>query len=402
MAKSKRIVTRHRQATLEHRRTRKMARSVHAFVRGSTARFYRWLASREAPSIPDGPPIWICGDCHVGNLGPVADENGRVQIQIRDFDQCAIANPAFDLCRLALSLAVLARSSDLPGISTAHMLEHLLQGYEAAFPETSDPLPPLPPSLHVEVRRAHRRSWKALARERTEGETLHLPLGGDFWPITKRERKGIASLFQDAGVAQLATQLRERPSSGKVSVLDGAYWRKGCSSLGRLRFAVLLDVDGAASEGNDLCLMDIKEATDSLVPAARSARQPKDPAVRVLEAARQLSPALGERMIASTLLERPVFVRELMPQDLKLDIVHVSQKEARRIARYLGTVVGRAHARQLDINERSAWRRELRRNHSRSLSAPSWLWRATVGLLADHESAYLEHCRRYVGATDRA
>lgn len=398
MAKRKRVLTRGRTAALEHRRTRKMARSMHAFVRGSTARFYRWMASRQAPRIPEGPPIWICGDCHVGNLGPVADENGWVQIQIRDFDQCAIANPAFDLCRLALSLAVLARSSDLPGISTAHILEYLLLGYEAAFPETPDPLPSLPRSLHVEVRRAHRRSWKALAHERTEGETLHLPLGGDFWPITKQERHGLTALFRDAAMAQLATQLRERPDSGKVSVLDGAYWRKGCSSLGRLRFAALLDVDGAASEGNDMCLMDIKEATVSQVPSARSAPQPRDPALRVLEAARQLSPALGERMRASTLLGRSVFVRELMPQDLKLDIVHVGQKEARRLACYLGTVVGRAHARQMDINERNEWRRTLRRNHSRSLSAPSWLWRATVGLMVDHESAYLEHCRRYTGA----
>ena len=28
-----------------------------------------------------------CGDCHVGNLGPVGNASGKIQIQIRDLDQ---------------------------------------------------------------------------------------------------------------------------------------------------------------------------------------------------------------------------------------------------------------------------------------------------------------------------
>ncbi|MEI9891190.1 MAG: DUF2252 family protein [Caulobacteraceae bacterium] len=62
-----------RQAILRRRRDEKMARSAHAYVRGSTVQFYAWL--REAPRrrLPEGPAIWICGDCHVGNLGPIAD-----------------------------------------------------------------------------------------------------------------------------------------------------------------------------------------------------------------------------------------------------------------------------------------------------------------------------------------
>jgi tetratricopeptide (TPR) repeat protein len=29
-------------------------------------------AASEAGHLPEGPPVWICGDCHVGNLGPLA------------------------------------------------------------------------------------------------------------------------------------------------------------------------------------------------------------------------------------------------------------------------------------------------------------------------------------------
>jgi len=100
-----------RPAILLNERRRKMARSAHAYVRGATAKFYEWLEQSQGHAIPDGPPLWICGDCHLGNLGPVADAGGRVSIQIRDLDQTVIGNPAHDLIRLGLSLATAARSS---------------------------------------------------------------------------------------------------------------------------------------------------------------------------------------------------------------------------------------------------------------------------------------------------
>ncbi|WP_295969793.1 DUF2252 family protein, partial [uncultured Xanthomonas sp.] len=105
-----------RPVILERKRTLKMARSAHAYVRGNTLKFYEWLAaSPAARRVPMGPAIWICGDCHLGNLGPVADGEGHVEIQIRDLDQGVIGNPAHDLIRLGLSLATAARGSDLPG-----------------------------------------------------------------------------------------------------------------------------------------------------------------------------------------------------------------------------------------------------------------------------------------------
>ena len=39
---------------------------------------------------------------------------------------------------------------------------------------------------------------------------------------------------------------------------------------------------------------------------------------------------------------------------------------------------------------------------SKRLDAPSWLWSSIVGLVASHEAAYLEHCRRYALETGTA
>src|ERR1700742_1072237 len=129
---------------LKAKRARKMARSAHAFVRGNTKRFYELLAaSPAAKHVPIGPAIWICGDCHLGNLGPLSDGEGRIDIQIRDLDQCVIGNPAHDLIRLGLSLAMAARGSDLPGVVTARMIEAMVAGYGRALadPAEEDPGP---------------------------------------------------------------------------------------------------------------------------------------------------------------------------------------------------------------------------------------------------------------------
>ncbi len=66
-----------------------------------------------------------------------------------------------------------------------------------------------------------------------------------------------------------------------------------------------------------------------------------------------------------------------------------------KAARYLAQVVGYAHARQMDQATRRRWQREMARNRSKSLDAPSWLWTSIVELMASHEAGYLEHCRTY-------
>jgi uncharacterized protein (DUF2252 family) len=374
----------------------KMARSAHAYVRGNAVQFYEWLEVKHGWAIPQGPAIWICGDCHLGNLGPLADDEGLVQVQIRDLDQTVIGNPAHDLIRLALSLATAARGSDLPGITTVRMIEALMVGYESAFPETDEPTPEKPQAVTLVMKKALERTWKHLARERIDGVEPTIPLGKRFWQLDGGERKAIDALFSMPALSELVTQLKSRPDDAHIKVVDAAYWRKGCSSLGRLRYAVLLEVNGDAEKGGDLCLIDIKEATRAAAPHAPRMVMPRDHAKRVVEGARHLSPALGNRMRAATLLDRPVFIRELLPQDLKLEIEQMGRSEALKVARFLAMVMGHAHSRQMDSATRRGWRKELQRNRSKSLDAPSWLWSSVLDLMGEHERGYLEHCRKYV------
>src|ERR1035438_1265113 len=137
-----------------------MAVSAQAYVRGSTLKFYEWLNSLERGRLPEGPAIWICGDCHVGNLGPVANAEGKVEIEIRDLDQTVIGNPAHDLIRLALSLATAARGSDLPGVSTALMMEQMIEGYERSLSPRGANGMERPSAVGLAMKSAIRRTWK--------------------------------------------------------------------------------------------------------------------------------------------------------------------------------------------------------------------------------------------------
>jgi uncharacterized protein (DUF2252 family) len=159
-----------------------------------------------------------------------------------------------------------------------------------------------------------------------------------------------------------------------------------------LRYAVLLSIGG---DDGELCLIDVKEAVAACAPRYPKVKMPKNNAERVVAGAWHLSPALGERMLPATLQERPVFLRELLPQDLKFEIESLTPAEAMKVAKFLAMVVGKAHARQMDAEARQGWQKELIGNRSKTLDAPSWIWSSVVELMVSHEGAYLEHCRKY-------
>jgi len=396
-----------RTATLNARRELKMARSAHAYVRGSTERFYEWIRSPAGRAVPSGPEVWICGDCHVGNLGPIGHPRGKAVVELRDLDQTVIGNPAHDVVRLVLSLAMAARSSDLPGVTTTRITEDLVAGYERAFEGDvpSEAIDDLPSPIRLVMKRAVRRTWNRLFEERLGSGRRRIPIGRQFWRLADEERTAVRQLVALEPIRRLVTLLESRADSATISFVDAAFWVKGCSSLGLWRAAILVEIADRSKKGQKrrtLSLIDVKQAIEASAPWAPGADPGLEPAERVLLGARKLAPALGGRMVAAKLLDRSVFVRELLPQDLKVELDRVSADDARAVAFYLGMVVGRAHGRQLDAAGRRAWHREMATHRTKNLDAPTWLWQALVELVAVHEHAYLEHCRRYALAADRA
>jgi hypothetical protein len=190
-------------------------------------KFYDWLISKTGVRIPEGPPVWICGDCHLGNLGPVANVKGQVEIAIRDLDQTVIGNPAHDLMRLARSLATAARGSDLPGVTTALALEQMILGYDEALAHPARAyrdFPRMPKPLRRILKPAMKREWRHLAEERIEDVKPRIPLGECFWSVSRKEKDEIERLFQTKEARQLVTALHGRDEDAKIQC-------RGCSLL---------------------------------------------------------------------------------------------------------------------------------------------------------------------------
>ncbi|MDP4003781.1 DUF2252 family protein [Methylobacterium sp. NEAU K] len=380
-------------SVLEHRRLCKIASSPHAYVRGTTAHFYELIAGMPKDALPEGPPVWICGDAHLGNLGAVAGPDGRIDIQIRDLDQTVVSNPAFDLVRLALSLVTAALNATLPGIVTARMMDAMAVGYADGIADPEDAERDIAESDIVATtrRRALGRRWRHLSRERLKGKVGRLPRGDRFFDLDDDEQEAFTALSRDPEVHRLVLALGGAEAGGKVRLLDAAYWIKGCSSLGRLRYAGLVAIGGGARP--HLALLDVKEAVPHLAPAAPRADMPDDHARRVLAGARALSPNLGQRMVAADFRGTPVTVRELMPQDLKIDAEQFSRGEAVRVSGHLAAILGRAHGRQMTEADRRAWSVTVRAPGP-GPDAPGWLWSVVTALMGAHQRGYLEHCRR--------
>jgi uncharacterized protein (DUF2252 family) len=244
-----------------------------------------------------------------------------------------------------------------------------------------------------------------LMNERIGDKRRRFKIGRRFWQLTPEERAACAELTASEAIRRLVTQLESRDDAATVSLIDAAYWVKGCSSLGLWRGALLVEIRSPSTDKPDsrsLCLLDVKEAVDPVAPAMKASGLADNPASRVLAGAKKIAPALGARMVATQLLGRSVFVRELLPQDLKVELDELSVQDGRGVAFYLGSVVGRAHARQLDGESRRSWQTEMQTRRSRTIDAPGWLWKAVVDLVGVHERAYLEHCRYYALAHDKA
>lgn len=153
-----------------------------------------------------------------------------MELQIRDLDQTVVGNPAHDVIRLSLSLAMAARGADLPGVTTALMMEQVVVGYRQALlgQERKTKAQDVAP-VNLVMRQALNRKWRHLAPERIEDVKPQIPLRAKFWQLSKAEKDEIERLFAPEDVRNLATCLKERSNKSKVRVLDAAYWMKAAA-----------------------------------------------------------------------------------------------------------------------------------------------------------------------------
>jgi uncharacterized protein (DUF2252 family) len=86
------------------------------------------------------------------------------------------------------------------------------------------------------------RSWKQFSQGTYQRRHANDSDGKAVLAASQGRKIEIKKLFQRENVRRLVTSLRSRDDKATIKMLDAAYWMKGCSPLGRLRFAVLLGI----------------------------------------------------------------------------------------------------------------------------------------------------------------
>jgi uncharacterized protein (DUF2252 family) len=389
----------HRQIEIDRERTgrfphllahkaERMSASPLALLRGSAPLFYELLG--EHPSLADGPrgEGWLVGDCHLENFGAFRagalsvretdDKYAREKIvfDLNDFDDAFVGPWRFDVVRLITSLVLVGREIGANGTRTLGMCDELLDAYVgAAFHRKKAPPPPHPFTLLVDSVRRRTREQLLDDRTRRVGDERRFVRGPRYEELRKKLRPKAERAF-----ARYARDLPEgeRPPAEALEVVDAAFRVAGTGSLGCLRIALLVRGKGGVNGG---WIFDMKEED---APSAECLVQPPK-----LEAAERVATGIcacvahPPRMIGTTHLRRSsMFVRRLSPQEDKLDWTRLRSEDLEPLARYLGSLLGRAHRSGAKHVPRKVWSEDDR----------SRLMAHAISLAGVHEAMYLAYC----------
>ncbi len=370
----------------EHKIER-MAPSPLAFLRGAAPLFYEIL--ERVPALADGPPGVgvIVGDLHIENFGAFRPDPGKGRrhknaepdaiFDVNDFDDCAIGPWRFDLLRLTTSLILGGRELGANGPEALSLARALLDSYarEVIRPHA---LPPAPRTVRALLTRASQRDRRALLDARTETfkRSRRFVRGPRYVDLSPALARDAARAFEKYVVAHVGSKHHEL-----YEIRDMAFRIAGTGSLGCLRVAILVRGKG---KGGAEWVFDMKEEDAQPSSARLVPKSSLRGAERVERGLRACLAKVPRGLGRTTLRGLPMLVRRLTPQEDKLDLLHFPKGELDALARLLGALVGRAHARGKTKAPARAWS-EADRLH---------IVDSAVRLAGMHEAAYLAFCQR--------
>ncbi len=362
-----------------------MAPSPLAFLRGAAPLFYEIL--ERVPVLAEGPAGEgaIVGDLHLENFGAFRPDPGKRRrhknteadavFDANDFDDCAIGPWRFDLLRLTTSLILGGRELGADGREALALSRALLESYarEIHSPRT---LPRMPPAVKQLVARASARDRTTLLDARTEarGKARRFVLGPRYAKLSGALARDAEKAFDDYLEAHVPKRHHEL-----YEIRDMAFRIAGTGSLGCLRIALLVRGKGKKNGG---WIFDMKEEDDAPSCERLVKKQKLRGSERVESAMRACLSSVPRDLGRTKLRGLPMLVRRLTPQEDKIDLEHFPKEELDMLARLLGALIGRAHARGATRPVRT-WSASDQRHIIDSASR----------LAGMHEAAYLAFCQ---------
>ena len=340
----------------------RMCANPFAFFRGSAGLMAHDLANDPTTGL-NGQ---ICGDAHVANFGLYGTHDGRIVMDINDFDETVVGPWEWDIKRLATSVVLAGRTGVAVGDDDSRKAaRHAARGYRRAMAALAEvPFVESWTALGDEsaIARADadalfddfaKASAKAVhnTSERLASRILHRDL--DDWhfvpdpPILTAVDAQTEGDVLDALPEYYFTLRRARqPLALRFRARDVAMRIVGTGSVGMRAYVVLMQ-----GNGDEVLILQVKQAGPSAlapyvpVPQKQSG---KHEGKRIVLGARLVQAETDPFLGWTTIGEMPFVVRQFRNRKGAIDAILLSAGHLDDYARLAGTLLARAHSRSID------------------------------------------------------
>ncbi|WP_197684095.1 DUF2252 domain-containing protein [Allokutzneria albata] len=348
-----------RLAELTPLRVGRMLASPFAFFRGSAG----LMAADLAGTPTSGVTAQICGDAHAANFGLFGTNEGRIIMDINDFDETVPGPWEWDLKRLAASLVLAGRAGGVSEDGCAKAAKDAVRAYRRTMARLAEM-----PFLEA---------WNALADAATIGKLKADELLDDFAKASKKARKNtsakvaakwtargegdevrfvenlpvlrhvtseVARSVAD-GLAGYVGTLREsrRGLITRYAIADIAFRVVGTGSVGLRNYLVLLH-----GNDNDALVLQVKQAAPSCLAPYLNVPPHEHEGKRVVDGAR-LVQAESDLLLGWTTVDgRHYIVRQFRNMKGDIDPTALREDHLDDYGRLAGALLARAHCRSAD------------------------------------------------------
>lgn len=328
--------------------------------------FFRGSAGLMAGDLSAGPSIGLnaqlCGDAHASNFGLYGTHDGRIVMDINDFDETASGPWEWDVKRLAASLVVAGRVAGASELECRDAAEDAVRAYRGTVQHLA--------SL------SFLESWTALGDDSVLDRVKAHDLLDDFAGAAKKARKNTSArasakwttttaegqkfvarppILTEVGAATadsvmngMTDYLRTLRDSrrhllARFNIADIAFRIGGTGSVGLRNYLILL-----RGNGEETVILQAKQAQPSVI--SRYVDQPviSHEGERIVHGARLVQTETDLFLGWTTIDGLPFIVRQARNLSGEIDVTSLADDHLDDYGRLAGALLARAHSRSIE------------------------------------------------------
>lgn len=315
-----------------------MSESAFAFYRATAYLFYKDVITN--PTLKSNINVPLQGDLHLENIGTYQTSDNKISYDLNDFDDAFVGSYTYDVLRCATSIRLSAEENGLDG---GDLVETFLNNYYKnieLFSQnpnlTKEPISRSLLSKHASnvVEDVSNTKYSSIFTEMGV-------LNGKFNETSKIKMID-PTLKQNISKSIISYSSTKSKDTNFFRVKDSAFYIAGKGSLGRYRYAIL--IEGSSPKNDDDLIIEMKEAVQPSVSSAGLSVTGSQ-ASRVIDATKYFLSKPDNYFGKTTMGKSEYFVRLVYPNE-KVDLAKLNKKqEFEEHLKTVAYIVAKAHAK---------------------------------------------------------